>query len=125
MRRSSRFKLVLANAVTCGNFASGVAAILRREEGRPVFRSALILAGIFCDSLDGTIARRSGNATVPGAACCRSDQRLQESQVRSLFRSVWEPDKLVWDRDVPQNVLKDTADVRVRGDAVNNKCASW
>lgn len=31
-------------------------------------RSALILAGIFCDSLDGTIARRSGNSTIPGAA---------------------------------------------------------
>lgn len=60
--------LVLANVVTCGNFASGIAAILRREEGRPVRRSALILAGILCDSLDGTIARRSGNATVPGAA---------------------------------------------------------
>lgn len=67
-RQSSRFKLLLANAVTSGNFAAGVAAILRREEGRPVRRSALILAGIFCDSLDGTIARRSGNATVPGAA---------------------------------------------------------
>jgi CDP-diacylglycerol--serine O-phosphatidyltransferase len=59
---------VLANAVTCGNLACGVAAILRREEGHPVRRSALILAGLFCDSLDGTIARRSGNATVPGAA---------------------------------------------------------
>ena len=59
---------MLANAVTCGNFASGVAAILRREEGRPVRRSALMLVGIFCDSLDGTIARRSSNATVPGAA---------------------------------------------------------
>jgi len=31
-------------------------------------RSALILAGICCDAVDGTIARRSGNATVPGAA---------------------------------------------------------
>lgn len=30
--------------------------------------STLILAGIFCDSWDGTIARRSGNDTVPGAA---------------------------------------------------------
>ena len=26
---------------------------------------------------------------------------------------------------MPQNLLKDTADVRVMGDAVNNKCASW
>jgi CDP-diacylglycerol---serine O-phosphatidyltransferase len=66
--RSSRFLLVLANAFTCGNFVSGVAAILRREEGRPLRRSALILAGILCDSVDGTIARRSDNATLPGAA---------------------------------------------------------
>jgi CDP-diacylglycerol--serine O-phosphatidyltransferase len=68
IRRPSRFQLVLANAMTFGNFASGVAAILQREEGRPLRRSALILAGIFCDSLDGTIARRSGNVTLTGAA---------------------------------------------------------
>lgn len=67
-RQPSRFQLVLANAVTCGNFACGVTAILRREHGRPLRRSALILAGIVCDSLDGTIARRSGNATRIGAA---------------------------------------------------------
>jgi len=90
-RRSSKFQLVLANAVTCGNFASGVAAILRREEGRPVRRSALILAGIACDAVDGTIARRSGNATALGAAADGISDIITFGVAPAVLLTRWTP----------------------------------
>jgi phosphatidylserine synthase len=57
----------LANVLTCGNLAAGVAAILMRRESRDMRRSTLILVGAACDSFDGTFARRAGHATVQGA----------------------------------------------------------
>lgn len=66
--RSSTSQHVLANVLTCCNLAAGTAAILLPGEGRPARRSALILLGALCDTLDGPLARRSGNPTVFGAA---------------------------------------------------------
>jgi len=64
--RFSRSQHVLADTLTFCNLAAGTAAILL--PGRPVRRSALILAGALCDTLDGPLARRSGNPTEFGAA---------------------------------------------------------
>jgi CDP-diacylglycerol--serine O-phosphatidyltransferase len=59
---------VLADMLTYCNLAAGIAATLLLEEGRPVRRSTLILIGGMCDTVDGTLARRSGNPTEFGAA---------------------------------------------------------
>ena len=64
--RFSRSQRVLADALTCCNLASGIAAILLPGEGRPVRRSTLILVGALCDTLDGPLARRSGSPTELG-----------------------------------------------------------
>jgi len=90
-RRYSTFQLVLANAITCGNFASGVAAILRREEGRPVRRSALILVGMACDAVDGTIARRSDNATTVGAAADSISDIITFGIAPAVLLASWTP----------------------------------
>lgn len=58
---------VLADTLTCCNLASGITAMLLSEEGPPVRRSALLLFGALCDSVDGTFARRSGHPTERGA----------------------------------------------------------
>lgn len=50
------------------NLACGIVATLLPGEGRPIRRSALILAGAIFDTLDGPLARRSGNPTDLGAA---------------------------------------------------------
>mgnify|MGYP000875011750 CR=1 FL=1 len=59
---------LLANTFTAANLACGIAATLLPGEGEPVRRSALILAGAVFDTLDGPMARRSGNPTDLGAA---------------------------------------------------------
>ena len=66
--RASKAQHVLADVLTCCNLAAGINAILLDGEGRPVRRSTLILVGAACDSLDGPLARRSGNPTDLGAA---------------------------------------------------------
>jgi CDP-diacylglycerol--serine O-phosphatidyltransferase len=66
--RIAKIQHVLADTLTCCNLVSGVAATLLPEEGRPVRRSTLILLGAACDTLDGPLARRSGNPTEIGAA---------------------------------------------------------
>src|ERR1700748_1810948 len=65
--RSSKALHVAADSLTCCNLASGIVAIFLPEEGPPVRRSALLLFGALCDSVDGTFARRSGNPTARGA----------------------------------------------------------
>jgi phosphatidylserine synthase len=67
VNRSSKALHLVADTLTCCNLASGITAILLSEEGPPVRRSALLLFGALCDSVDGTFARRSGNPTVRGA----------------------------------------------------------
>jgi CDP-diacylglycerol--serine O-phosphatidyltransferase len=64
--RFSKSQRVLADLLTCGNLASGIAAILLPGEGGPVRRSTLILVGALCDTLDGPLARRSGSPTQLG-----------------------------------------------------------
>ncbi len=59
---------VLADSLTAGNLACGIAATLLPGEGQPVRRSALILTGAVFDTLDGPLARTSGNPTDLGAA---------------------------------------------------------
>ncbi|HEY7950219.1 MAG TPA: CDP-alcohol phosphatidyltransferase family protein [Solirubrobacterales bacterium] len=62
------FQHALANALTLANLTSGITAILLPGEGRTVRRSTLILVGALCDSVDGSLARNSGNPTEFGAA---------------------------------------------------------
>jgi phosphatidylserine synthase len=91
----SRLQHVLANALTCGNLASGIAATLLPGIGRPVRRSTLILARALCDTLDGPLARRSGNPTEFGAAadgisdviCCGVAPAALLSSIDSLRRT--------------------------------------
>lgn len=64
----SKSQHLLADVLTCFNLASGIAAILLPEEDRPVRRSTLILVAALCDTVDGTLARRSGSPTEFGAA---------------------------------------------------------
>ena len=68
MNLLARIQYLLANALTAGNLASGIASTLLPGEGRTVHRSTLILAGALCDALDGPLARRSGKPTEFGAA---------------------------------------------------------
>jgi CDP-diacylglycerol--serine O-phosphatidyltransferase len=68
MKRVSRAQHVLADALTGCNLACGIAATLLPGEGRPIRRSTLILVGALCDTLDGPLARKSGNPTDFGAA---------------------------------------------------------
>lgn len=65
--RFSRPQHVLADVLTCCNLASGITAILLPGKGHPAQRSTLILIGGLCDSVDGTLARRSGNPTEFGS----------------------------------------------------------
>jgi CDP-diacylglycerol---serine O-phosphatidyltransferase len=65
---SARFQYVLANILTLANLTSGIVAILLPGKERTVRRSALILVGALCDSVDGSLARNSGNPTEFGAA---------------------------------------------------------
>ncbi len=66
--RFSKSQHMLADVLTCCNLVSGIAATILPGEGRPVRRSTLILVGALCDTLDGPLARRSGNPTEIGAA---------------------------------------------------------
>jgi CDP-diacylglycerol---serine O-phosphatidyltransferase len=59
---------MLADALTGGNLAFGIAAILLPGEGQTVRRSTFVLLGALCDTLDGPFARHSGNPTEFGAA---------------------------------------------------------
>lgn len=59
---------MLANALTLANLTSGITAILLPGERRTIRRSTLILVGALCDSVDGSLARNSGNPTEFGAA---------------------------------------------------------
>ena len=66
--RFSRFQHLLADTLTCCNLAAGIASVLLTDDGRLKRRSTLILVGAVCDTLDGPLARRSGNPTEIGAA---------------------------------------------------------
>jgi CDP-diacylglycerol--serine O-phosphatidyltransferase len=68
MALSAKIQHVLANVLTCGNLAFGIASTLLPGEERTIHCSTLILAGAVCDALDGPLARRSGNPTEFGAA---------------------------------------------------------
>jgi CDP-diacylglycerol--serine O-phosphatidyltransferase len=61
------FLHVLADALTCCNLAAGISATFMKREGRRLRPSTLILLGATFDSLDGPLARRSGNPTDLGA----------------------------------------------------------
>lgn len=62
-----RSRQLAANLLTCCNFASGISAIFLPRGTSPTRRSAFILFGALCDSLDGTLARDSGHPTRLGA----------------------------------------------------------
>lgn len=64
---TARLQHAFANALTCGNLAAGVTAMLMKDDGKRLRRSTLILLGVACDSFDGTFARRSGHPTLLGA----------------------------------------------------------
>ena len=65
--RASRLQHGLANALTFGNLAAGIAATLMKGDERSLQRSRLILLGAACDAFDGTLARRSGHDSTCGA----------------------------------------------------------
>ncbi len=56
---------MLANVLTCCNLLAGTAAVFLPGSRRA--GSTLILVGALCDSLDGPLARRSGQLTDEGA----------------------------------------------------------
>lgn len=64
----AKFEHLLADALTCCNLACGTAAILLPGEDQTARRSTLMLVGALCDTLDGPLARHSGNPTEFGAA---------------------------------------------------------
>lgn len=66
--RAAASQRALAGVLTACNLVSGIAATLLPGDGQPVRRSTLMLVAAACDTLDGPLARRSGNTTEFGAA---------------------------------------------------------
>lgn len=66
--RFARVQHVLADVLTCCNLAAGTAATLIPGANHTACRASLVLLGAACDTIDGPLARHSGNPTDFGAA---------------------------------------------------------